>query len=340
MSDWRNVLGGADPLPWLLEESNPAVRRLALLHLLDRPADDPEAVAAGTAAMASGPIATILANQAPEGYWAKPGPGYSPKYTSTVWQIMFLEELGADGSDARVSAGCEYLLNHCQTTFGGFGAAYAVRGGAPPPAAAIHCLNGNLLRALIGFGLLDDERVQRAVEWQARAITGEGFDHYYASTTCAPGFACAANDKLPCAWGAVKAVLALAAIPEGARSGAVQHALAAGVDFLLSRDPAQADYPMPARANKPNESWFKLGFPHGYVADVLQNVEALCALGLARDPRLAPALAWLLAKQSEPGRWKNQYAYPGKMWIDIEPQGAPSKWVTLRACRVLKAAYG
>jgi len=24
-------------------------------------------------------------------------------------------------------------------------------------------------------------------------------------------------------------------------------------------------------------------------------------------------------------------------WIDIEPQGRPSKWVTLRACRVLRS---
>ena len=27
------------------------------------------------------------------------------------------------------------------------------------------------------------------------------------------------------------------------------------------------------------------------------------------------------------------------MWVDIEKKGQPSKWVTLRALRVLKAAY-
>ena len=28
----------------------------------------------------------------------------------------------------------------------------------------------------------------------------------------------------------------------------------------------------------------------------------------------------------------------GKMWVDVEKKGQPSKWVTLRALRVLKAA--
>jgi len=46
----------------------------------------------------------------------------------------------------------------------------------------------------------------------------------------------------------------------------------------------------------------------------------------------------LRAKQDDRGRWHNDYAYNGKTWVDIERQGAPSKWVTLRACRVLRRA--
>jgi hypothetical protein len=72
----------------------------------------------------------------------------------------------------------------------------------PPPSAVIHCLNGNLLRALIGFGRLDDERIQAAIYWAARAITGDGVSRWYASGTSGPGFAWAANDRQPCAWGA------------------------------------------------------------------------------------------------------------------------------------------
>jgi hypothetical protein len=87
-----------DPLSWLLEESTPAVRHLALQWLLDRPAYDGEVVEAQAAAMRTAPIAPILAAQDPEGWWVKPGHGYSPKYTSTVWSLMFLDQLGADGA--------------------------------------------------------------------------------------------------------------------------------------------------------------------------------------------------------------------------------------------------
>ncbi|MBI4300335.1 MAG: nitrogen fixation protein NifH [Chloroflexi bacterium] len=339
MTSWQEFLN-ADPLPWLLEDDNPAVKQAALRSLLDRPQDHPDLIRARAAAMEADPIASILAAQQPEGYWVKAGPGYSPKYTGTVWQVIFLDQLGADGDDPRVRLACEYVLAHAQTEAGGFGASYADTSGAPPPSSAIHCLNGNLLRALIGFGWLADERVQRAVDWQARSITGEDFSCYYQSGTSGPGFCCAANEKLPCAWGAVKAMLALARIPPGERPPHIQRAVQAGIDFLLSRDPVKADYPAGFGNTKPSQSWFKLGFPLGYVTDVLQNLEALCELDLAGDPRLQPAIQWLITKQDRQGRWRNEYAYNGKTWVDFEGQGQPSKWVTLRACRVLKAVSG
>jgi hypothetical protein len=326
----------ADPLPWLLDESASAVRHLALRQLVGRAADDPDVLDARVAAMRSNPIAAILAAQDPAGWWVKPGSGYLPKYTSTVWQVVFLDQLGADGADPRIQAACSYLLDHAQTPNGGFGAVTS-GAGRPPPSAAIHCLNGNLLRALIGFGWLDDERVGRSIDWQAAAITGEGEIRFYRSSLPGPGFRCGANEGLPCAWGATKAVLALARIPVGRRAPHVQRALEAGVAFLLSRDPAAADYPMGYGGTKPNGSWFKLGFPSGYVADVLQVLEAVCEAGAGGDPRIDSAIDWIVAQQDELGRWTNRYAYAGKMICDIDVPGQPSRWVTLRACRVLKA---
>ncbi len=259
-----------------------------------------------------------------------------PKYSGTAWQLIFLDQLGADPDQPAVAAGCDYVLSHSQATSGGFGASSVRTSSAPPPSMVIHCLNGNLLRALVGFGRLDDERVQRAVEWQAAAITGEGEIRFNAITP-GPGFRCGANEGLPCGWGATKAVLGLARIPPERRGPRVQRALDAGVDFLLSRDPATADYPMGYGNTKPSSSWFRLGFPSGYVGDVLQVLEALCEAGAAHDGRLGPAVAWLLGQQDRAGRWENRYAYAGKMIVDIDQPGRPSRWVTLRACRVLKA---
>ena len=337
MAGWQAALR-ADPLNWLLEPEDPAVRHLALRQLCDRQADDPDVVESRQAGMATDPIAAILAAQQTNGYWEKPGPGYATKYRGTVWQLIFLDQLGADPDDPRIRRACDYVLAHSQAENGGFGASGAVGDKAPPPSYVIHCLTGNLLRALLGFGWGDDPRVARAIDWQARAITGNGVTRWYASGTCGPGFACAANERLPCAWGAIKAIGGLARIPAAARSLEVSRAIDAAAEFLLSRDPAVADYPAGWGNTRPNGSWFKLGFPSGYVTDVLQNLEVLAELGYGRDPRLANATDWLLAKQDALGRWKNQYAYNGKTWVDIDCQGRPSKWVTLRACRFLRSA--
>jgi hypothetical protein len=54
------------------------------------------------------------------------------------------------------------------------------------------------------------------------------------------------------------------------------------------------------------------------------------------DPRLDEAIELVLSKQDAQGRWPMEYSYNGKMWIDVEEKGKPSKWVTLRAMRMLK----
>ncbi|MBX3057044.1 MAG: nitrogen fixation protein NifH [Anaerolineae bacterium] len=334
----QTVLKG-DALSWLLEPdpANPGVRYFALTELLARPSDDPEVTAAQQAVMDSGPVPAILAAQTDAGYWVKPGPGYYPKYQSTVWSLSFLAQLGADGRDPRVRAAGEYVLDHGRCRYGGFSADGKATG-------LIHCLQGNLGAALIDLGWLGDERLDEALAWLARSVTGEGIAlaeekdtavRYYRSGNSAPGFACSANNHLPCAWGAVKAMLALSKVPAAARTPAMQTAIETGAAFLFSHDPAMADYPI-GFAEKPSRSWFQFGFPVFYVTDVLQNLEVLTRLGYGHDPRLKPALALLLSKQDAQGRWKMEYSYNGKTWVDVEQKGKPGKWVTLRALRVLK----
>jgi hypothetical protein len=80
MNSWQTEFN-TDSLSWLLEpdEANPGVRYFALRDLLDRPETDPEVIQARRAIRATGPVPVILEAQAPEGYWGKPGGGYSPK---------------------------------------------------------------------------------------------------------------------------------------------------------------------------------------------------------------------------------------------------------------------
>ncbi len=74
MEAWRAALK-ADPLPWLLEREDPAVRHLALVRLCDEPKDAGEVRRARRAAMRADPIAGTLAAQDPEGSGTSRAPG-------------------------------------------------------------------------------------------------------------------------------------------------------------------------------------------------------------------------------------------------------------------------
>jgi hypothetical protein len=157
----------------------------------------------------------------------------------------------------------------------------------------------------------------------------------YFAGKCGPTFACGSNNKLPCAWGAVKVMLALGRLPKSKQTPVVKRAIQHGVDFLFSVDPAEAAYPS-GFSNKPSGNWWKFGFPIFYVTDLLQIVEALVALGHGSDPRLGHALELVREKQDVNGRWALDYDYTGKTCVDFGEKKQPNKWVTLRALRVLK----
>jgi hypothetical protein len=189
----------------------------------------------------------------------------------------------------------------------------------------------------------DDPRLDKAFEWMARTVTGEGLApntdrsaplRYYAGK-CGPTFRCGSNNKLPCAWGGAKVMLAFSKLPLERRTPLIEAAIQHGVDFLFSVDPAEASYPS-GWADKPSGNWWKFGFPVFYVTDILQIVEALAGLGYGGDPRLANALALIRSKQDDQGRWPLEYSYSGKTWVDFGEKKKPNKWVTLRALRTMK----
>ena len=334
---WQDQLRG-DSVRWLLDFDEPGLRYLALRDLLERPADDAEVEAARWAAHARGPIATVLDAMEPDGHWCKPGPGYLPKYRATVWSIILLAQLGAHADcDERIRIACESLLTHSLTEYGQFTSTGA-------PSGTADCLQGNLCWALLELGY-NDPRLDGALVWMARTVTGEGLasrherkksPRYYAGQ-CGPDFACGANNFLPCAWGAAKVMLAFSVWPQERRTPLIDRAVQRGVKFLSGVDPATAAYPN-GYAAKPSGNWWKFGFPVFYVTDILQIAEALCGLGLAHDERLAATLELIRDKQDAEGRWPLEYRYTGKTWIDFGAKKEANPWVTLRALRVLKAA--
>ncbi len=322
-------------LDWLLEKETPGVRYLALRDILELTEDDQELITARQRAHQDGPISLILNEMTEEGYWVKPGSGYLPKYRSAVWSIITLAQLGASVKlDERINKACQYLLDHTLTQYGQFSA-------SGTPGSTADCLQGNMCGALLDLQY-KDLRLEKAFDWMARSLTGDGVApmgdkstpiRYY-SGNCGPGFSCGANNKQPCAWGGAKVMLAFSKLPEEEWTPQIEKAVKQGVDFLFSVDPATAAYPS-GWNEKPSRNWWKFGFPVFYVTDILQIVEALVRLGYGGDPRLANAINIIREKQDSQGRWRLDYDYLGKTWVDFGEKKQPNKWVTLRALWVM-----
>jgi hypothetical protein len=77
-------------------------------------------------------------------------------------------------------------------------------------------------------------------------------------------------------------------------------------------------------------------FPPRWHYDILRALDYFQAVDAPRDPRLGEAIDIVGRRRRKDGRWPLQYSYKGKTYFELERVGAPSRWNTLRAMRVLK----
>ncbi len=342
--DWKKLLK-ADPTDWLLEEADPGVRYLALRDIVD--ADDKDVKAARRKAHREGPIAVILDNMNPEGYWVKPGPGYLPKCKSIVWSIMSLAQLGGFiEEDKRIKIACSYYLDNA-----------LVKGGQFTPKGKVTaiglCLQGRMLASLMDLGC-KDSRLDTAYEWMARRVTGDNLPRKINNDGLAPEedvpglfrivnfisnplFGCRTNEGLACGFAGLLVLTAFSRLPAECRTDLIKRAINAGVDFFLSTEPSIAGFPG-HRKGTPDPMWWRFGFP-AFGTEILQIAETLTALGYGNDPRLVKTLDLIRKKQGGDGKWLDDYPFrDNRMWVKYGEPGTPNKWVTLRAMRVLKQA--
>lgn len=334
VDDWKSMLK-ADPTDWLLEEENPSVRYFALIDLLDRPTHDPDVIRAKADIMVRGAVPEILARQRELGFWGAPDKFYTDKYRGTVWQLLILASLGADGRDAPIHNACEFLLANSQERAShGFSIDRNAKLGGGRHSGVIPCLTGNAVWSLIRFGYLGDERVRRGIDWITEY---QRFDD--GETAPPPGWRYdrweACFGRHTCHMGVVKAMKALAEIPAGERTAQVQRTLEEGIDFMLKHHVYKRSH-APSQVAKPG--WLRFGFPLMYQTDVLEVLEIMTRLG-CRDERLQEAMDAVLAQQDADGRWKLASTFNGKFHVDIEEKGKPSKWITLGALRLLKRCH-
>lgn len=319
-------------LQWLLEEENPSVRHQALVNLLGMDDQDPEVIRTAGRIMTEGVVPRILEKQNPDGSFGDAALFYRDKYRGTVWTLLILAELGADGGDERIRKACSFLLEHSlEPASGAFSFDSSKTTGAGLPGGVIPCLTGNLTWAVIRLGWLHDPRVQGAIGWICRwqrADDGDGEapeGELYAKRRACWG-------KHSCHMGVAKCLKALAAIPEAERSPEVRAKIGEFAEYFLKHHLYKKSHD-PAQVSKPG--WLKLGFPLMYQTDVLELLLFFTSFGI-RDERLEEARELVRSKCGGDGKWRLENSYNGRTLVSIEAKGRPSKWITLRALEVLK----
>ena len=326
--------GPLDPVNWLLEEDNPAVRRFTLTRLLDRPEKHPDVRRARAAIMTRGAVSEILARQRADGYWDRPDRFYHAKYHGSVWQVIVLAEHGPDPADPRIRRAGEFILSRAQDrSSGGFALHEAVRTGGGRAREVIPCLTGNMVWSLLRLGFGTDPRVRQGIDWLAEFLRFDDGDSrppadfpYNHWEMC--------YGRHACFMGVVKGLKALAEVPLTARSAAVKRCINDGVEFLLRHHVFKCSHDL-ARVAKPG--WRRFGFPRMWGTDVLEILLVLDRLGV-RDSRMQEAIDLVAAKQGPDGRWLLEDTFNDRFLVPIEARGRPGKWVTLNALTALRSA--
>ena len=90
------------------------------------------------------------------------------------------------------------------------------------------------------------------------------------------------------------------------------------------------------RDRKGDFVWTRFAFPTWWHYDILRGLDYLRSASAAYDERLAEAIGLVESKRNADGVWLLDARYGGVMPVEVDQgEGRPSRWITLRALRVL-----
>jgi hypothetical protein len=300
---------------WLLD-ADPAVRWQVLRDLSSASPDD---VAAQRARVEhEGWGARLLANRDADGLWAggacfpasyagdKPG----QPWTATMHSLQTLQILGLDPTCETARSMVELVAEHGRWEHAG----QRYFDGEVEP-----CINGRTIETGAYFGVDVSAIVER--------VLGERLED--------GGWNCEAeNGSVRSSFDTTINVLEGLLAWERATDGPpdVRAARAAGEEYLLER----RLFRRLSTGEVVDPAYLEFAFPYYWHYDVLRALDYFRAAGAATDPRMTEAVEVVRSKRQPDGRWLLDRVHPGRVHFAIEGEvGAPSRWNTLRALRVL-----
>jgi hypothetical protein len=320
-------------IDWLLDpaRSDPSIRWQVMRDLLDAPRSEWAAERAKVETEGWG--ARLLALEDEDGQWA--GGAHFPAdfdwrgpeaqrgpdgrmadqpWTATSHSLSLLREFGLDPSSERAQRAVELIAANARW-----------EGGQPYWEGETEpCINGQVVANGSYFGVDMTPVVERLVK--ERLDDG--------------GWNCdTERGSVRSSFGTTINVLEGLLEYERATGGTAEsrEARRSGEEYLLER----AVFRRLSTGEAADERFLLFAHPNRWRYDVLRGLDyfrsAAALTGAAPDPRLGEAIDHVRSRRLEDGTWPLDWSPPGRVWFDVDDgQDEPSRWVTLRAMRVLR----
>jgi hypothetical protein len=295
-------------IEWLLD-ADPSIRWQVMRDLTDTPAEIVAAERSRVASEGWGP--RLLDQQRPDGQWGD-GNTTEPFWWSNMYTLLFLRDLGLDPTSARARTAID--LVRTKVTWGPeFGQSPFFEGEVEP------CINGRVVALGAYFGERSDHLVDRLLSeqladggWNCEAERGSVRSSFHTTICVLEGLLAFEQ-----AFGATSAVT-------DARTRAQEYLL----ERRLLRQLSTGEIIEP--------TWTQFAFPTLWHYDVLRALDYLRAAGVRPDARVEEAVATVLERGRGGGRWLLDVRHRNTLHEELAGTvGAPNRWITLRALRVL-----
>ncbi len=303
-------------IEWLLD-GDPSIRWQVMQDLLSAPAAE---VAAARALVATaGWGAQLLARQDADGRWG--GAAWNRGWDSTMHVLMLLRDLGLDPASDQAQRAVGLVRDH--VTWKGCGPsacdANPFFAGELEP-----CINGQVGAVGAYFG----QDVRGIVD----RLLGEQLPDGGWNCEAEHGSTRASFNTTICV---LEALLAYEL--QFGDDATVAAARLRGQAYLLERRlfRRKSTGEVIGQDRKGGGAFTRFAWPTWWHYDVLRGLEYLRRAGVTPDERVVEAIDLVVSKRDKDGRWPLEVSYPGVMPIVIDDGADASRWITLRALRVL-----
>jgi hypothetical protein len=314
--------GSGSVTDWLLN-ADPSIRWQVMRDLLRAP--EPEYRAERSKVETEGWGARLLSCEDDDGQWA--GGAFAPRdfdfrewkevgqpWTATVFSLSQLREFGLDPSSDRAKRAVELIGANSRWD----------HAGEPYWAGEVEeCINGRIVADGAYFGVDVSPIVDRLVD---ERLDDGGWNCERANGSARSSFATTINVLE----GLLEYERATGGTP-GSRA-----ARASGEEYLLER----GLFRRLSTGEPADEQFLTFLHPSRWRYDVLRALDYFRAAGAltgaGQDKRLSEAVAHVRSRRQQDGNWLLDWSMPGRVWFEVDDgAGKPSRWVTLRAMRVL-----